>query len=134
MFERVMRKPLCHFKLSHQNISKSAKVSQGHGHCVKSVHIRSFSGPYFPAFRLNTERYWNARKYGPEKPRIGTLFTQWVAWKNWEQNCSTEKGRTRFFISSSIFHLNLRLLGKDINFRLKVAKKLLTKYKVSLSF
>ena len=31
-------------------------------HCVKGVHIRSFSGPYFPAFGLNTERY-----YGPGK-------------------------------------------------------------------
>ena len=26
-------------------------------HCMKSVRIRSFSGPYFPAFGLNTERY-----------------------------------------------------------------------------
>ena len=26
-------------------------------HCVKSVRIRSYSGPYFPAFGLNTERY-----------------------------------------------------------------------------
>ena len=26
-------------------------------HCVKSVLIGSFSGPYFPAFGLNTERY-----------------------------------------------------------------------------
>ena len=26
-------------------------------HCVKSVLIRSFSGPYFLAFGLNTERY-----------------------------------------------------------------------------
>ena len=25
-------------------------------HCVKSAHIRSFSGPHFPAFGLNTER------------------------------------------------------------------------------
>ena len=25
--------------------------------CMESVHIRSFSGQYFPAFRLNTERY-----------------------------------------------------------------------------
>ena len=25
--------------------------------CVKSVRIQSFSGPYFPTFRLNTERY-----------------------------------------------------------------------------
>ena len=30
-------------------------------HCVKSVQIRSFSGPYFPVFSSNTE------KYGPEK-------------------------------------------------------------------
>ena len=26
-------------------------------HCVKSVCIRRFSGPYFPAFELNMERY-----------------------------------------------------------------------------
>ena len=26
-------------------------------HCLKSVRIRSFSGPYFPAFELNTEIY-----------------------------------------------------------------------------
>ena len=26
-------------------------------HCVKSVHIRSFLGRYFPAFGRNTERY-----------------------------------------------------------------------------
>ena len=26
-------------------------------HCEKSVRIRSYSGPYFPAFGLNTERY-----------------------------------------------------------------------------
>ena len=31
-------------------------------HCVKSVHIRIFSGPYFPAFELNTERYRVSRK------------------------------------------------------------------------
>ena len=48
-------------------------------HCAKSAHIRSFSGPYFSAFRLNTERYGeitNAGKYGPEKLQIRTLFTQ----------------------------------------------------------
>ena len=26
-------------------------------HCVKSVSIRSFSGPYFPPFRVNAEKY-----------------------------------------------------------------------------
>ena len=35
--------------------SKSLIFTQ---HCVKIVHIRSYSGPYFPAFGLNTtERY-----------------------------------------------------------------------------
>ena len=42
-------------------------------HCVKSVRIRSYSGPYFPAFGLNKEIYSvplrihpNAGKYGTE--------------------------------------------------------------------
>ena len=55
-------------------------------HCVKSVHIRSYSGLYFPAFRLNSERYSvslriqaECRKYGPEQLRIRTLFMQWIA-------------------------------------------------------
>ena len=26
-------------------------------HCVKSVRIRSYSGPHFPAFGMNTESY-----------------------------------------------------------------------------
>ena len=25
-------------------------------HCVKSVHVQSYSGPYFPAFGLNKDR------------------------------------------------------------------------------
>ena len=29
----------------------------GPSQCVKSVHIRKFFSPYFPAFGLNTERY-----------------------------------------------------------------------------
>ena len=31
-------------------------------HCVKSVHIRSCSGPYFPAFGLKTDQ--NNSEYG----------------------------------------------------------------------
>ena len=34
-----------------------AKNHQRIKHCVKSVHIRSYSGPHFPAFGLNKERY-----------------------------------------------------------------------------
>ena len=43
-------------------------------HCVKSVRIRSFSGPYFLAFGLNTERYSVSfriqSKYGKIQTRI----------------------------------------------------------------
>ena len=33
------------------------KIVRGNMNCVKNVRIRSFSGPYFPSFGLNTERY-----------------------------------------------------------------------------
>ena len=43
--------------------------------------------PYFPALGLNTERYGvfspNAGKYGPEKLRIRTFFTQCDVSKFW---------------------------------------------------
>ena len=43
-----------------------------------------FSGPYFPAFGLDTERYFasvfrpNAGKYGPEKTQYLNTFTLWL--------------------------------------------------------
>ena len=46
------------------------KFFETQSHYVKSVRIRSFSGPHFPAFTLN------AGKYGPEKHRIPILFMQ----------------------------------------------------------
>ena len=41
----------------------------GDSHCVKSVGIRSYSGPYFPVFSL-----------GPEYLRIRTIFMQCLFW------------------------------------------------------
>ena len=63
-------------------------------YCAESVCIPSFSGPYFPAFGLNTERrdteYLsefspNAEKYRPEKLRIRTLFTQRRSFTNFKK-------------------------------------------------
>ena len=52
---------------------------------VKNVSIRSFSGPYFLAFGLNTEGQGaflriqsDCGKYGPEKFRIWKLFKQFI--------------------------------------------------------
>ena len=55
-------------------------------HCVKSVRIRRFSGPYIPAFGLNTEYLSvfspNAGNYRPEKHPIRTLLLQCKAVKS----------------------------------------------------
>ena len=44
-------------------------------HCAKSVRIRSFSGPYFPAFGLNTERYGVSVRIQSECGKIRTRKT-----------------------------------------------------------
>ena len=55
-------------------------LPSGYQHCEKSVRVRTSSGPYFPAFGLNMERYSvfspNAGKYRVEKLQIWTLFMQ----------------------------------------------------------
>ena len=47
------------YKQTRSTFYTSNDVDAGlkNNHCVKNVRIRSYSGPYFPAFRLNTERY-----------------------------------------------------------------------------
>ena len=40
-----------------ETLCKNNKQLLAARHSVKCVRIRSFSGPYFPAFGLNTDRY-----------------------------------------------------------------------------
>ena len=55
----------------HENtwlVVENLQLTKNSIHCVKSVQIRSLSGPHFPVFGLNTEIY------GPEKtPYLGTF-------------------------------------------------------------
>ena len=44
-------------------------------HCVKSFRIRSYSGPYFPAFGLSTERYFVFLCIQSERGKIRTRIT-----------------------------------------------------------
>ena len=44
-------------------------------YCVKSVRIRSYSGPHFPAFGLNTERYFVSLRIQSECGKIRTRIT-----------------------------------------------------------
>ena len=57
-----------------------------HIHCVKSVRIRSFSGPYFASFELNTETYSECGKIRTRKgPNMAffhavIIYTFKLAW------------------------------------------------------
>ena len=44
-------------------------------HCVKSVRIRRYSGPYFSAFGLNTERYGLSLRIQSKCRKMGTRIT-----------------------------------------------------------
>ena len=44
-------------------------------HCVKSVRIPSYSGPHFPAFGLNTERYEVSLRIQSECGKMWTRIT-----------------------------------------------------------
>ena len=45
-------------------------------HCVKSVHIRSYSGPHFSAFGLNTERFSVSLHIQSECEKMRTRITR----------------------------------------------------------
>ena len=49
--------------------------NSGKFYCLKSVRIRSYSGPYFPAFALNTERYSLSLRIQFECGNIRTRIT-----------------------------------------------------------
>ena len=51
------------------------ELSSSTNHCVKSVRIRSCSGPYFPATGLNTERYGVSLRIHSENWKIRTGIT-----------------------------------------------------------
>ena len=68
----------CEFKSKEMQWSKSVCAM----YCMKSVYIRSFSGPYFPAFELNSDTQ-------SVKPRIKS------EWKNTDQENSIHKDSLR---------------------------------------
>ena len=53
----------------------NAEVLQKNTHYLKSVRIRCFSGPYFPVFGLNTERYRVSLHIQSEYGKIRTRKT-----------------------------------------------------------
>ena len=64
-----------HFHLIN-NILITITVIFFNTHCVKSVRIWSYSGPYFPAFGLNTGRYGVALHIQSERRKMRTRITR----------------------------------------------------------
>ena len=80
-------------------------------HYVKSVRIRGFSSPYFPALGLNTETYGVSHliqsrrgKYGPEKLRIRTYLTRYL-FKTLSNICDKPIcGKSLWLLAVNCFH------------------------------
>ena len=67
---------ICRIRLDKFNNSfkyAEAQFFSGDTHCVKSLRIRSFSAPYFPAFRLNMD--WVSLRIQSECGKIRTRKT-----------------------------------------------------------
>ena len=60
-------------KLNCSKIYTTLRVQKSR--CVKSVRIRSYSGPHFPAFGLNTERYSLSLRIQSECEKMRTKIT-----------------------------------------------------------
>ena len=64
-----------HAKMVKITLKITKKVWKVSEKCVKSVQIQSFSGPYFPVFGLNTERYCVSLRVQSECGKIRTIKT-----------------------------------------------------------
>ena len=112
-------------------------------HCMKSVFIRSFSGPYFSVFGLNMERHSylsvfspNTGKYGPEKLQIRTIFTLWQSHNIYivldsMALCANSKGRFQIFFvqvlqSESVKRSNGEKITQTRNATLSVWRSYIT--------
>ena len=88
-------------------------------HCVKRVRVRSYSGPHFPAFGLNTERYYlsvfspNAGKYGHFLRnnyyyfflKHLFVFMNYLHFRNSHRKCSVKKVFLKIFAKFTGKHL-----------------------------
>ena len=107
-------------------------------HCVKSVRIRSFSGLYFSAFRLNTERYGvslsiqsECWKYGPENSKYGHFYSVKTLEKfTWNQVHQIWLRYVVFIKHSPIGHNHLKIFKNNI--WKEIQKRLLYPYFDSL--
>ena len=86
-------------------------------HCVKSVHIRSYFGPHFLAFGLNTERYFVSLHIQSECVRIQSECRKIRA-----RNYSVFGHFLRSVFRSNIFNI-MGILENDILYSISITPK-----------
>ena len=83
-------------KLIEKHLFRSLFFSKRH--CVESLRIKSYSGPYFPAYEINTERYGVSLRIQSECGKIRTRKTPntdtFNAVRLWSGNFVKEKTST----------------------------------------
>ena len=88
-------------------------------HCVKNVCIRSFSGPYFPSFELNSGIQSECGKILTRKtPNTDTLyavkrFNKIQLHSNWRTSNDSVL-QIRLVIFPKFIHLKVHILSKNV--------------------
>ena len=77
------------------------KKQSNESHCVKSVRIQSYSGPHFPTFELNTERYRVSPRIGIS-PKWGKMRTRITSNTDTFHALSTFKRQKNYCVNLSL--------------------------------
>ena len=78
--------------------------------CIKTVRIRSYTGPYFPTFRLHTERYSVSVRIYTVSHRI--QFECWKIHTRITPNTVTFNAVSKFEILLYVLHKSIKILTK----------------------
>ena len=92
-------------------INLESKLKDRFKHCVNSVHIRSYSGPHFLAFGLNTERYFASLHIQSKCRKMRTRITLNTDTFHAVKVLTNEDKFSKFATLSATIHLH-NLLSK----------------------
>ena len=125
----IMLNGKCQCKKSH--VCEKDYVWNPDTHCVKGARIRSYSRPYFPAFRLDVERYSVSLRIQSECGKIQTRITPDTDTFQ-AVTCNCENGKCLPSImddSGIIFDETIESYEQETNF---IEKKQPIKHKISI--
>ena len=114
---------LCHSFQPLTFFQKSMIIDFCHGpHCVKSIRIRSFSGPYFLTFAMNTEKYSVSLRIQSNRGKTRTKKTRntdtFLAVPHYASGQVSAGSIRLLFIFRGVFRTQFLQKTSIVNFRL----------------